>query len=73
LLLPRKWAFISTGIVSEHAVILVVEDREDDIFLVRRAFQKAQVPNPIHVVRDGEEAIMLKANIRAALNILFPT
>jgi CheY-like chemotaxis protein len=43
--------------MSEHAVILVAEDREDDIYLILRAFERAQVLNPIHVVRDGEEAI----------------
>jgi CheY-like chemotaxis protein len=43
--------------VSNTAVILLVEDREDDIFLVRRAFHKAQILNPLHVVRSGGEAI----------------
>jgi CheY-like chemotaxis protein len=42
---------------SEHAVILLVEDLDDDIFLIRRAFQKAEIHNPFHVVKDGEEAI----------------
>ena len=43
--------------VPETAVILLVEDREDDIILIRKAFRKAQLANPLHVVRDGEEAI----------------
>jgi len=43
--------------MSDQAVILLAEDREDDILLIRRAFQKAYVNNPLHVVRDGEEAI----------------
>ena len=43
--------------MSDHAVILLVEDLEDDVELVRRAFSKAVVPNPIHVVRSGEEAL----------------
>jgi CheY-like chemotaxis protein len=43
--------------MSDHAVILLVEDREDDILLIRRAFEKAHVPNPVYVLRDGEEAI----------------
>jgi CheY-like chemotaxis protein len=43
--------------LSDHAVILLVEDREDDVVLIRRSFERAQVPNPIHVVHDGEEAI----------------
>jgi len=43
--------------MSESAVILIVEDREDDILVMRRAFEKALVTNPVQVVRDGEEAI----------------
>jgi len=35
----------------------LAEDREDDIFLIRRAFQKAGIVNPLFVVRDGEQAI----------------
>ena len=41
----------------EQAVILLVEDREDDIVLVKRAFAKGDIQNPLFVVRDGEEAI----------------
>ena len=41
----------------EQAVFLLVEDREDDIFLVRKALKGASVANPLIVVRDGEEAI----------------
>src|SRR5438552_3547618 len=43
--------------MAEQAVILLVEDRQDDILLIRRAFQKAYINNPLQVVRDGEEAI----------------
>ncbi len=43
--------------LPEHAVVLLVEDREDDILLIRRAFDKAGLSNPVQVVRDGEEAI----------------
>jgi CheY-like chemotaxis protein len=43
--------------MSDHEIILLVEDREDDILLIRRAFEKAHVPNPMFVVRNGEEAI----------------
>jgi CheY-like chemotaxis protein len=42
--------------VLETGLILVVEDREDDILLMRKAFQKAQLKNPLLFVRDGEEA-----------------
>ena len=43
--------------MREHAVILLAEDREDDVVLIRRAFEKAKIPNPLYIVRDGEEAI----------------
>ena len=41
----------------EQAIILLVEDRADDIEIIRRAFVKAGLVNPLQVVRDGEEAI----------------
>ena len=37
-------------------VILVVEDRKDDVVLIRDAFRKAAVKNPLFIVRDGAEA-----------------
>src|SRR6266446_3755781 len=43
--------------MPDQALILLVEDKEDDIILVRRAFERAGIPNPLQVVRDGEEAI----------------
>jgi len=43
--------------MSDHSLILLAEDRDDDILLIRRAFVKGNVLNPLHVVRDGEEAI----------------
>jgi CheY-like chemotaxis protein len=43
--------------MSETAVILIAEDREDDILIIRRSFEKAGVPNPIQVVKDGIEVI----------------
>lgn len=38
--------------------ILLVEDDPNDIFLIKRAFEKAKILNPIYVVEDGEEAIL---------------
>ena len=38
-------------------MILLVEDSEDDIVLVRRAFKKCRIANPVHVVTNGESAI----------------
>ena len=40
-----------------HRLILIAEDQPDDVFLMRLAFQKAAVANPVFVARDGQEAI----------------
>ncbi len=43
--------------MAEHAVILLAEDEEDYVLLIRRAFSQAKIPNPLHVVWNGQEAI----------------
>ena len=43
--------------MSDEAVVLLVEDNEDDVALVRRAFHKGKVINPLQVVRTGEAAL----------------
>ena len=43
--------------MQDQAIILLVEDRGDDILLIQKAFDRAQIMNPMQVVRDGEEAI----------------
>ena len=43
--------------MSDRAVILLVEDSEDDVLLIRRAFLKGMIINPLHAVRNGEAAI----------------
>jgi CheY-like chemotaxis protein len=48
----------------EH-VVLLADDDVNDVFLVQRALQKANIANPLQVVRDGEEAV-------AYLSGLFP-
>src|SRR5229473_2661647 len=42
---------------GEEAVILLAEDREDEVLLLRHAFAKAGFLNPLQVVPNGEEAI----------------
>jgi CheY-like chemotaxis protein len=39
--------------VPDQAVILLVEDREDDILLIKKAFERDAISNPLQVVRDG--------------------
>jgi CheY-like chemotaxis protein len=38
-------------------VILVAEDDSNDTFLLRRAFQKAGLTFPLHICKDGAEAL----------------
>ena len=42
---------------SDADPVLLVEDNPNDVLLIRRAFNKAAVPNPLNVVGDGEKAI----------------
>jgi len=37
--------------------ILQVEDREEDVFLLRYAFKRAGIENPIQVAVDGQQAV----------------
>lgn len=37
--------------------ILLAEDNDDDIVLIRESFTEAKLANELHVVRDGEEAL----------------
>src|SRR5437667_7971391 len=41
----------------QDSAILLVEDDEADIFLLRRAFRNARIANPLIEVRDGQAAI----------------
>jgi CheY-like chemotaxis protein len=43
--------------MTTNRAILLVEDNEDDVFLMKRALQGARVVNPLHVVEDGQEAV----------------
>jgi CheY-like chemotaxis protein len=43
--------------MSDQALFLLVEDNEDHVLLIRRAFAKTKVVNPLQVVRTGEDAI----------------
>ena len=43
--------------IADQKIILLAEDREDDILLIREAFKKGGISNPLHISRDGEEAI----------------
>jgi two-component system response regulator len=49
-----------------HATILLAEDSIDDVLLMKLAFKKAGLTNPVHVVATGTEAVeYLKGAIEA--------
>jgi CheY-like chemotaxis protein len=41
----------------EELTILLVEDKETDVLLIRRAFDKTRLANPVQVVTDGDAAV----------------
>src|SRR6266850_4008699 len=43
--------------MPDRELILIAEDFEDDVYLIRHALEKAGVLNPTQVVRSGEDAI----------------
>jgi CheY-like chemotaxis protein len=58
--------------VKIHSV-LMAEDDDNDVFFVERAFKQAQVVNPLHRVKDGEEALAyLKGEGRFSSRDEFP-
>lgn len=40
-----------------NSEILLVEDNPDDVFLLNRAFRRANIANSIQVIEDGEAAV----------------
>lgn len=43
--------------MNQLGAILLVEDSDDDVFLMKRTLSAAGVLNPVHVVTDGEQAV----------------
>ncbi len=43
--------------MTTNRAILLVEDNEDDVFLMERALKSAAVINPLFLVEDGQEAM----------------
>jgi hypothetical protein len=37
--------------------MLIVEDNAADVFLIREAVRRAELPADLHIARDGERAI----------------
>src|SRR5437764_14104574 len=43
--------------MNDDALILIAEDLEDDVLIMRRSLDKAGITNPVQVVHNGEETI----------------
>jgi CheY-like chemotaxis protein len=43
--------------MPERGIILLAEDREQDVEIIRRAFKQGGIRNPLFVARDGEETV----------------
>jgi CheY-like chemotaxis protein len=57
----------------DHLPILLAEDDDNDVFLLRRALVKAGVPNPVQAVPDGEQALAyLRGEGKFADRTLYP-
>lgn len=52
--------------MPDSASILLAEDDETDILLLRRALAEVGVTNPLHVVSDGQEAVDFLERVQAA-------
>lgn len=43
--------------MPEQSLILLADDSAEDTFIIREAFERAHVPNPLYSVSSGEEAV----------------
>lgn len=43
--------------MTRNRAILLIEDNEDDVFLMKRALNGARVDNPLFVAEDGQEGV----------------
>jgi CheY-like chemotaxis protein len=49
-------------------IILIAEDNEDDVFMLRRAFEQMAVPVPLHIVPNGEQVVAYLKGIGKFVN-----
>ena len=48
---------VASELTSQGSLILLVEDTEDDVVLMKRALERAGLKNPVFNVKNGVEAI----------------
>jgi CheY-like chemotaxis protein len=53
---------------DRQPLVLVAEDRDEDIFIIRRAFRQMGFETPVQYVRDGDETIAYLAGERHFAN-----
>ena len=51
--------------MTTSSAILLVEDNEDDVFLMKRALKNAGIKNPLRVAEDGQQAMDYLSGIGA--------
>ena len=47
---------------DSHGLILLVEDDPNQVIFLKRSLAKLQIPNPLHVVTNGQDAILYMAD-----------
>lgn len=45
--------------------LLLVEDSDDDLFLMKRSFERAEVPFNLQIVKDGDQAVDYLSGVEA--------
>lgn len=48
---------IDSPVSAKASAVLLVEDNQQDVKLLKEAFKEANITNPIHTVRDGLDAV----------------
>jgi CheY-like chemotaxis protein len=61
--MPEAIAHVSPAEPTKVPHILLVEDDEHDILLIRRAFAAARIENPLFIAYNGAHAIELLSNV----------
>ena len=69
----RKRVSNAMTIMSDQALFLLIEDTENDVLLIQRAFIKAKILNPLLIVNTAEEAVAyLQGEGRYSNRVEFP-
>ena len=64
---------MAANLMSDNPLILLAEDRQDDVVLLQMALAKIAFPHTLEIVNDGEEAIAyLKGQGRYADHARYP-